>query len=206
MTKSTYVIMKILKYTSERGLSSNVKARLLWIWMLTFLIVQSTLGFIPLQSTHAATSSDYGYDDSHVPAKYKQAYHDYVDYDAQLKPLQEYEHIALTIFKENKKFKASDHRPSYVEITGVALPNYKKFVKGVQKIYTPNKDLARMHKIYVKGANYQLQGMLLFQQYLSKKKLDPSVSKKANTQLAIANKLLTQFHKEMNAYQAKFSY
>lgn len=198
--------MSLLKYTSERGLYSNVKARLLWILTFTFLIVQSTLLIVPLPSTYAATSSEYGYDDSHVPAKYKQAYHDYVDYDAQLEPLQEYEQIALTIFKENKKFEASDHRPSYVEITSIALPNYKKFVKGVQKIYTPNKDLARMHKIYVKGANYQLQGMLLFQKYLSKKKLDPSVAKKANTQLAIANKLLTQFHKEMNAYQAKFSY
>lgn len=198
--------MSLLKYISERGLYSNVKARLLWIVTLTFLIVQSMVLVAPLPSTHAATSSEYGYDDSQVPAKYKQAYHDYVDYDDQLEPLQEYEQIALTIFKENKKFKASDHRSSYVEITGIALPNYKKFVKGVQKVYTPNKDLARMHKIYVKGANYQLQGMLLFQKYLSTKKLDPSISKKANTQLAIANKLLTQFHKEMNAYTAKFSY
>lgn len=206
MTKSTYAIIRILKYICERGLYSNVKARLLWIVTLTFLIVQSTLLVAPLQSTHAATSSNYGYDDSHVPAKYKQAYHDYVDYDEQLEPLQEYEQIGLTIFKENKKFKASDHRPSYVEITGIALPNYKKFVKGVQKVYTPNKDLARMHKIYVKGANYQLQGMLLFQKYLSTKKLDPSVLKKANTQLAIANKVLTQFHKEMDTYTAKFSY
>lgn len=183
-----------------------MNARFLGMMALIFCIVQSALFVVPLQSTHAATQLKYDYNDDDVPAKYKQAYHDYVDYYAQLDPLLKHEEIALKIFKENKKVDPNDHRSAYVEITGIALPNYKKFVQGVKQIYAPNQDIARMHKKYVRGSIFQLEGMLLFQKYLSKKKLDPTVLKKANTKLAAANTLLTQFHKEIDTYNNRFSY
>lgn len=145
------------------------------------------------------------YGDIEVAPELQQAFDDYVDYYNEYTKWVSYETKAAAILNKYKKVTASTRKQAYVEMTTIAIPNYKKFLSGIKQIKPDNTDLSTMHNKFIKGTTLQLEGMILFQKYVSKLNPDPSIIKKANAKLTQGQLLISEFNEEIALYNAQFS-
>ena len=68
-----------------------------------------------------------------------------------------------------------------------------------------NNDLSTIHSKLIKGTTLQLEGMVLFQKYVSKLNPDPTIIKKANVKFTQGQLLISEFNEEIALYNAPFS-
>jgi hypothetical protein len=127
-----------------------------------------------------------------------------LEYSDQMAPLLEYEKKAWNAYYKNDYVNASNRKQEYLLVTNTIIPNYKKFLSGIQHIKPIHPELAKMHAKYVKGATIEMEGFILFQKYVSKTKLNDDILDKSNAKLDVGGNLLLQFDKEMEAYISKF--
>lgn len=141
---------------------------------------------------------------SEVAPELQQAFNDYVEYYNQYKEWVPYETKAVTILNKYKKVLASTRKQAYSEMTTIAIPNYKKFLSGIKQIKPNNTDLSTMHAQLIKGTTLQLEGMILFQKYVSKLNPDPTIIKKANVKFTQGQQLISEFNKKIALYNDQF--
>ncbi|MGV7114986.1 hypothetical protein [Paenibacillus kyungheensis] len=155
----------------------------------------------------SAPEPGYVEDDTYneVAPELQQAFDDYVDYYNQYKEWVPYEIKAATILNKYKKVLASTRKQAYSEMTTIAIPSYKKFLSGIKQIKPNNTDLATMHAQFIKGTTLQLEGMILFQKYVSKLNPDPTIIKKANVKFTQGQLLISEFNEKIALYNAQFS-
>lgn len=145
------------------------------------------------------------YSDIEVAPELQQAFDDYIDYYNQYKEWVPYETKAVSILNKYKKVLASTRKQAYSEMTNIAIPNYKKFLSGIKQMKPNNTDLSTMHSKFIKGTTLQLEGMILFQKYVSKLNPDPTIIKKANVKFTQGQLLISEFNEEIALYNAQFS-
>ncbi|WIM40829.1 hypothetical protein PO903_08120 [Paenibacillus sp. PK4536] len=145
------------------------------------------------------------YSDHEVAPELQQAFDDYVDYYSQYKEWVPYETKAVSILNKYKKVLASTRKQAYSEMTNIAIPNYKKFLSGMKQLKPNNNDLSTIHSKLIKGTTLQLEGMILFQKYVSKLNPDPTIIKKANVKFTQGQLLISEFNEEIALYNAPFS-
>lgn len=155
----------------------------------------------------SAPEPSYVEDDTYneVAPELQQTFDDYVNYYNQYKEWVPYESKAATILNKYKKVLASTRKQAYSEMTTIAIPNYKKFLSGIKQIKPNNTELSTMHAELVKGTALQLEGMILFQKYVSKLNPDPTIIKKANVKFTQGQLLISEFNEEIAVYNAQFS-
>lgn len=126
---------------------------------------------------------------------------DYVD---QLQKLAPFETKAVSTSNKYLYVTAKNRKEAYLAYANTVVPNYTKFLAGLKAIKTPNKELARINNIYIKGASLQMEGLNIKKKALYSTKLDSKLLKQSNEKLVAGTKLINQFSKEFKAYSDKF--
>lgn len=128
----------------------------------------------------------------------------FFDYADQMDLLMDYEEKAWDAYSINEYVTASNRKQEYKLMNYTVVPNYTKFVSGLKLIKPENKELAKIHQKYVKGAYMELEGFILYNKMVSKTKLDFTLLAKAKAKISAGGKLIDQFNDEMDAYLARF--
>lgn len=98
-----------------------------------------------------------------------QEFQDFLDYNDMLEPLMKLENTANDAYFHNHLISEKSRKSALSVYNNTIIPNYKKFVTGIEKIKAPNKELQAAHALYVKGAKLQLEGFTTIQKVLSSK-------------------------------------
>ncbi|MNX31035.1 hypothetical protein D3C86_612110 [compost metagenome] len=151
----------------------------------------------------------YGYEPISIPFNVTEPQEDPAigqikDYAAIMQKLAPYENKAIDTSNKYSYLTSKNRKEAYVALANTIIPNYTKFISGLKAVKTPNKELARLNGIYIKGASLQLEGMTIMKKALYSTKIDSKLVKQANAKLTSGRKLISQFSTEFDSYINKF--
>ncbi|WP_322907566.1 hypothetical protein [Paenibacillus campi] len=129
----------------------------------------------------------------------------FVDYAAQIKPLNTYSDKASAALQTLPDITAKNRKQVYAILTNTVVPNCTKLVAGLKKIKPNNAELAQIHAQFVKANVLQLEGVTLLQKYAASTKLNVSLLSQAGTKFKSAATFASAYEQAINKYAAKFN-
>lgn len=144
------------------------------------------------------------YTDEDIDPALLEEYEQLLDYADDVAVLADYENKSVEKLNTFNGFGTSNRKPAYTALTKTIIPNYTLFLKGMKKIKTNNKEIASMHKVYIKGASLNLQGMKLIKKGLSTSKVNYTSVQKGINLIGQGGDLVEQFNDRFANYIVKF--
>ncbi|PYE47246.1 hypothetical protein HUB98_21775 [Paenibacillus barcinonensis] len=129
------------------------------------------------------------------------------EYLDQIFTIEPYESKAFDSLRSMDSEATSANRKSlFLKFTNTVIPNYTKFVSKAKLIKSNNPEIKKIHASFIKGTYMQLEGYILYQQAVSKNKVNYTILQKGNAKIQAAGIITNQVTESLYAYAVKIGY